>query len=402
MKTKRLLPFVSFTALLLLFAGCQPVLPIFKANYASDYETNPRQPRRPELTACLSGDTLHLALCVYTNTLKPDSTRPGGPVWNFGFTFEWFDSQFHTLAPLVTRSKTLPLLTPWIPDTLWLHFRLKTDTAGIAGAILTSRFTDSTTGTNLDSWTTILPDNYPILEGSGLIPLPRFLKTNTALDSHLISLEICTHCPLKIPTPPFASDSLPQQTAPSWQPFTVPSQGEYTLGTSGLFRLSNSLSGKKAFVLVASHDFPRPKAEEEGLLAIRYITTSDEFRQLMLSGSLMHPLSSVWIQQGNQAEQAEERLKQFLTIAEEANRLFSWSQPGSLTDRGMIWIIYGKPDIVWKSPHTETWIYETTENGQPLRFDFDLKPKATGSEWILRRHPQYRTSWNRQVDRWRM
>ena len=86
---------------------------------------------------------------------------------------------------------------------------------------------------------------------------------------------------------------------------------------------------------------------------------------------------------------------------EEANRFFTRSQPGSLTDRGMIWIVYGVPGTVWKSPGIETWIYHETENGLPLRFDFDLTPIPTGQEWILRRSDLFRPSWNKAVNQWR-
>lgn len=398
-KTKHL-PLL-WLAIAILLTGCTPVPPMFKANYTTDYQPDPHLPQRPDVVARLLGDTLVVSACVYTKTLKPDSSVAGGPAWRFNIEFNLIDKNFKPLPQSNTQiDQTTTLTTPWIPDTLWLHFKLKPRISSQSPVLLTIKLTDAVTNTTLENWTTLLPSNYPMLQTPGLIPITFCVKSGTPISAHRLQADIATHYTPTIPSPPFTSENRPPAPVLAWKRMPPAKQNPLKTPAPGLMRLTDSTSHQETLILVASKNFPAATTPQEGLLAIRYITTREEFRQLTTTSNLLQQILTVW-DQPDQPDQAAKRARQYLDKIEEANRFFTRSQPGSLTDRGMIWIVYGVPGTVWKSPGIETWIYHETENGLPLRFDFDLTPIPTGREWILRRSDLFRPSWNKAVNQWR-
>ncbi|MPN51542.1 hypothetical protein SDC9_199190 [bioreactor metagenome] len=85
-----------------------------------------------------------------------------------------------------------------------------------------------------------------------------------------------------------------------------------------------------------------------------------------------------------------------------ANRLFTSYTEGWQTDRGMIYIVFGPPNIVYRSDDTESWIYGEENNFFSITFTFNkVKNIFCDNDYILQRAPVYKDNWFRAVDIWR-
>ncbi|HOI88688.1 MAG TPA: GWxTD domain-containing protein, partial [Lentimicrobium sp.] len=87
---------------------------------------------------------------------------------------------------------------------------------------------------------------------------------------------------------------------------------------------------------------------------------------------------------------------------EDANRLYSISGEGWKSDRGMIYIVYGPPNVVYRNSTSEQWTYGETGNPLSLRFLFNLENSAdTPADYFLIRSDSYRNPWHLAVSNWR-
>jgi len=84
-----------------------------------------------------------------------------------------------------------------------------------------------------------------------------------------------------------------------------------------------------------------------------------------------------------------------------ANSFFTSYKPGWQTDRGMIYIIYGPPDYLYKSAKEERWIYSPRDLGPGVVFNFEIVPhKFSTNHFILNRAKQKITGWDEAVKMW--
>ena len=93
----------------------------------------------------------------------------------------------------------------------------------------------------------------------------------------------------------------------------------------------------------------------------------------------------------------------FYERVENANRYLSSHKAGWLTDRGMIYIVFGPPAFISKTWNQEEWYYQ--QNNGPsdqVKFIFIKKPNTfTENHYELVRDGAYEYVWYNQVDQWR-
>ena len=86
----------------------------------------------------------------------------------------------------------------------------------------------------------------------------------------------------------------------------------------------------------------------------------------------------------------------------EANEMFSRYKEGWMTDRGMIYIIYGPPNDVSRNLDEEVWTYEKTVNMNKIKFTFmSVRNLFTDQHYELERNDELRQTWFRAIDLWR-
>ena len=87
---------------------------------------------------------------------------------------------------------------------------------------------------------------------------------------------------------------------------------------------------------------------------------------------------------------------------EDANEYFSTHLEGWRSDRGIIFVIFGPPDVIYKSSQGESWIYGNGKTKPSITYNFNstYNPFST-NDMRLERNPEYKTYWYKAVDTWR-
>lgn len=140
----------------------------------------------------------------------------------------------------------------------------------------------------------------------------------------------------------------------------------------------------------------RPIEMAEGM---RYITSDEEFAQLIASKDTKTAIDSFWIATAGNPQRAMTLIKDYFTRVDESKSLFRGSIPGYRTDRGMVYIVWGKPTFVYRSSEMETWIYGEGSDNQVLKFDFTIIQQVNGElGYQLNRSIVYREAWFSAVE----
>lgn len=145
-------------------------------------------------------------------------------------------------------------------------------------------------------------------------------------------------------------------------------------------------------VLKCPEYFPAMRRLEELVQPLTYITTSSENRELKENLS-RKVFEDFWIGTYGSKMQAKTAIKVFYDAVEQANFLFTDYKQGWKTDRGMLYIIFGPPDMVIRSERTEIWRYLSG-----IEFEFiRISTLFTPDLYTLKRDRKYESDWYRQV-----
>ncbi|PCH93455.1 MAG: hypothetical protein COB85_07035 [Bacteroidetes bacterium] len=150
------------------------------------------------------------------------------------------------------------------------------------------------------------------------------------------------------------------------------------------------------------NDFPNLTTANQMIGPLRYITTKQEFTEMMTTDDKKRAVDDFWINITGNPDRGRKVVKKFYARVQDANRYFTSYLEGWKSDRGMIYIIYGAPDVVYKNSFSENWIYGEEGNLVSLNFAFVhvLNP-LTDKDFKLDRSPIYKNSWYLAVDAWR-
>jgi GWxTD domain-containing protein len=113
-------------------------------------------------------------------------------------------------------------------------------------------------------------------------------------------------------------------------------------------------------------------------------------------------VDSFWIAAGGSQDRARELIRKFYNRVEDSNKYFSSYLEGWKSDRGLVYIVYGPPNIVYKSSDSENWIYGEENNFNSLSFTFlKVINPFTDNDYRLERSQIFKTSWMNAVEMWR-
>lgn len=148
--------------------------------------------------------------------------------------------------------------------------------------------------------------------------------------------------------------------------------------------------------------FPEAKTVLDLTLPLRYITTNEEYNRVTQGDNIKRNVDQHWLNLGGNPERARELIASFYGRVQYANRYFTSYLEGWKSDRGMCYIVYGPPDVVYRSTASETWLYgeEGRYNSLSLTFTKVVNP-FTSNDFRLNRSTSLKTSWYRAVEFWR-
>lgn len=131
-----------------------------------------------------------------------------------------------------------------------------------------------------------------------------------------------------------------------------------------------------------------------------YISTRQESERLALAKGNKKAFDRIVLSIASDTERARILMRNYFRRVELANRYFTSYKEGWKTDRGMVYIIFGKPDEVFRFNDREIWSYDNDQ------FKISLTFTRSGSlfdpdNFVLIREKKYENTWYEVIDLWR-
>jgi len=150
---------------------------------------------------------------------------------------------------------------------------------------------------------------------------------------------------------------------------------------------SNALSS--VTVLKTSPYYPELKLLNELSSSLQYILNEPEKKGLKNSKNLKESFDSFWMKTYVTKFRARNAIRNYFNWVEQANKLFTDFKQGWKTDRGMIYIVYGLPDEVYRTDGEEEWYYDDGPAFEFTVIPTYFSPRTYG----LRRRVEFEESW---------
>jgi len=171
----------------------------------------------------------------------------------------------------------------------------------------------------------------------------------------------------------------------------------------GLYHFQSSEEASQGPTFYCFQDnFPEVKSVVNMIEPMRYITTKDEYNGLLEAENKKLAMDEFWLDVAGSTDRARTLIKEYFNRVENANNFFTSYKEGWKTDRGLIYLIYGTPNVVYKNKDYENWIYGEENNVMSMNFVFyKVKNPITINDYSLSRSAIYKNTWYRAVDSWR-
>lgn len=173
----------------------------------------------------------------------------------------------------------------------------------------------------------------------------------------------------------------------------------------GFYLFQADTSGMEGYYLIVrDDDYPLVNKRHQLVEPLRYLTTQREFTDLQAShpDSIKYMADQFWLARAGSVERAKNLVKAYYGRVQRANELFTSFKEGWKTDQGMIYVVFGPPNVVYRYADKEVWIYGDDSSALQYRFTFTLtKLPFSGFYYVLERNENYRFIWGQAVDAWR-
>lgn len=206
-----------------------------------------------------------------------------------------------------------------------------------------------------------------------------------------------------LPRPPFSTDEPSPFNFMADSTFTIPLGQQVQFPKVGMYHIQVEDSLRDGLTLYRFLDgFPKVKDVDDLIAPLRYINSNQEFKKLTSADFPKAEVDRFWLALAGNAERARILIEKYYSRVQDANAYFSSFTEGWRTDRGMVFMIFGPPNILYKNSGSEQWIYGEPSNPAPDSFTFyKVNNPFTDNDYRLERSQLYKSSWFRAVDMWR-
>lgn len=208
---------------------------------------------------------------------------------------------------------------------------------------------------------------------------------------------------LEIPLPPFYKTDFSTPKLSFDTSFTQNVSKTIALPKPGLYYVQNDLDTAHGILLYRfGNQFPLLTETQQLIQPLRYLTTKSEFEALKSDKNPKTAVDDFWLEIGGNRERGRQLIKEYYNRVQYANRFFTSLQAGWATDRGLIYIIYGPPNLIFKDFDKETWIYSNNIPEQVIEFWFSkIENPYSNNYFKLNRNLKHEKSWYYTVRKWR-
>lgn len=178
---------------------------------------------------------------------------------------------------------------------------------------------------------------------------------------------------------------------------------EQLLDRAGRYHFRPDTASQEGYTLYAFTDaYPGITSGRAMLPPLRYITSMQEFDNMTSAPDRRKAVERFWIDACGGRDRARAAIKAYYRRVESANRHFTGTVEGWRSDRGLVHIIFGTPNSVYRNPQGETWIYGEETNLMSLTFNFHRQTGPfSDNDMVLERDPVFKAAWYRNVESWR-
>jgi GWxTD domain-containing protein len=148
--------------------------------------------------------------------------------------------------------------------------------------------------------------------------------------------------------------------------------------------------------------FPSIKTPEQMIGPLEYLLSANEMRGILNRPNIKLAVDNFWINAAGDIDKARELIRIYYKRVLYANYFFVSDREGWRTDRGMIYIVYGPPDILYKNDKEEVWFYGKEKKSDKVSFTFrKVESLFTQNDFRLVRGEELYTRWEDAVSAWK-
>ena len=207
--------------------------------------------------------------------------------------------------------------------------------------------------------------------------------------------------------PPFVVGKIKSKKIKAENIFSLPTDTTlfiFPINEMGIYQILDKEEAENGMsILSFENNFPKITTAKNMIFPLQYISANEEFFQLQEIKNPKIAIDEFWLgRTKGDKEQAGKLIYTFYKRVEDANTFFTSYKAGWKTDRGMIMIIFGAPNIIYQSKEGESWIYGEINNMYALNFTFTkIKNKFSDNDFQLNRSAYFKNIWNTAQRSWR-
>ena len=182
--------------------------------------------------------------------------------------------------------------------------------------------------------------------------------------------------------------------------FSISTIQPVAFSQTGLYLIQSDTNATQGFAFRVEEDYPRLAKIESLADPLIYVCTKQEYDRIKQAKGDKRAFDRVILSITRDTERARNFMRSYFRRVEVANELFTSYKEGWKTDRGMIYIIFGLPDQVFRFTDREVWSYKNSM--YKVTFDFVRSSTLFDPEnYVLVREKKIQETWYEVIDLWR-
>ncbi len=158
------------------------------------------------------------------------------------------------------------------------------------------------------------------------------------------------------------------------------------------FIQSDTLSSEGLTLFMGPKYYPKMTTIDELILPMTYFTSRSELAEVKNAKDSKVAFENFWLNAYTSSEAAAAAIRIYYRSIKQANELFTTYKEGWKTDRGMIYVIFGNPDSVFRANKKEIWLYED------FKFEFKVISNLfVPNMYVLLRNKGYEKLWIKKI-----
>lgn len=206
-----------------------------------------------------------------------------------------------------------------------------------------------------------------------------------------------------LPKPPFSVETPKAFDYEADSLFNIDLGQPVSFGPRGFYHVQISDSTKDGFTIYRfDESYPAVKTVNDLIEPLRFINSNTEYKALKEADVPKAEVDRFWLKLAGNADRAKVLIQKYYSRVENSNEFFTCHTEGWKSDRGLIYLIFGPPNIIYKNTGSEHWIYGEENNPSSLAITFyKVDNPFTDNDYRMDRSTIYKSSWYSAVDMWR-